>query len=388
MPEVIATRAAGNIELVRRIYDGALFPDEQITAYRSIERLFPTRRVAAGERSSPVSQGEELGNFRFESRGKVYDLYDYVGLNRVSALLVLKGGKIRLESYQFGNDAATRWMSMSIAKSVTSTLTGVALREGLISGIDDPVIRYLPRLKGSAYDGVSLRQVLQMASGVSWNEDYLDPGSDRRRMLELQIEQKPGSILDFMATLRRAAPPGTRWNYSTGETHVLGALLEAAIGMPLSRYLSERIWAPAGMEADASWWLEAPDGTEVGGSGLSACLRDYGRFGLFLASGGCINGRSILPSGWLDAAGTPKTVGGQRVAYGYMLWPIEDAAGPPGQPVVARSFEARGNFGQHIYMNPLEEVVAVVWSALPKPSQMATIVDHDFFAALVQALRS
>src|SRR5690606_12003593 len=116
--------------------------------------------------------------------------------------------------------------------------------------------------------------VIQMASGVAWNEDYLDPNSDRRRMLQAQARQEPGAVLAQIAALPRAAAPGTRWNYSTGETHVLGALLRAAVGRPLATYLSEKIWAPFGMEAPASWWLESPDGLEVGGSGISARLRD------------------------------------------------------------------------------------------------------------------
>ena len=217
---------------------------------------------------------------------------------------------------------------------------------------------------------------------MKWDETYTDPASDRRRMLELQNAQKPGGILELMAKLPRAAAPGTRWNYSTGETQIVGALVRAAVGKPLAQYLSERIWAKFGMESDATWWLESPNGLEVGGSGLSARLRDYGRLGLFLLGGGRAGGEQILPEGWVREAGSPKRVGWRTVDYGYMLWPIPNAAGT----INEGAFEARGIFGQHIYVNPRENVVIVVWSALPKPVGNVGIDDNDFFAAVTLAL--
>src|SRR5262249_10880850 len=151
--------------------------------------------------------------------------------------------------------------------------------------------------------------------------------SDRRKMLAVQESQRPGGVLALMAKLPRAPAPGTRWNYSTGETHVAGALLRAAVRKPLAENLSPRVWARFGMKLDATWWLESPDGLEVGGSGLSATLRDYGRFGLFLLEGGKAGGQQILPDDWVRDAGSPKIVGGKPVDYGYMLWPISSSRG-------------------------------------------------------------
>ena len=243
-------------------------------------------------------------------------------------------------------------MSMSVAKSITSTLAAIAIKEGLIAGLDAPVTDYVPVLKGSAYDGVSVRDVLMMASGVRWNETYTDPDSDRRALLRAQISQKPGSAMKLMASLPRAAPPGTVNNYSTGETQVLGEIVRGAVGKPLSEYLSEKIWVPYGMEADATWWLDSPGGVEIGGSGLSATLRDYGRFGQFFLEGGTIEGESILPEGWTHEASSPKTLkDGTALAYGYMWWTgwtapsIEDGA-----------YAAVGIQGQHIYINPKRKV--------------------------------
>jgi CubicO group peptidase (beta-lactamase class C family) len=376
--------AGEHIGTVQQVYDGTLLPDIQVNTFRNIDRLFPTRTIRRGPNVYPLpASGKPLTHLQFMSRGTVYDLYDYVALNRVSGLLVIKEGQIAFETYQLGNHEHTRWMSMSIVKSITATLIGAAIKDGYIHSLHDPITQHLPQLSGSAYEGVSVQHLLQMTSGVQWDETYTDPRSDRRRMLAVQQAQQPGGVLALMARLPRAALPGSRWNYSTGETHLAGALLRAAVRKPLAEYLSDRIWARFGMGSDATWWLESPDGLEVGGSGLSATLRDYGRFGVFLLEGGTAGGEQIVPDGWVKEAGSPKIVGGQAVDYGYLLWPMPKGSGT----IHEGAFAARGIFGQHIYINPQEQVVIVVWSALPKPTGKATVRDDDFFAAVSQALR-
>jgi CubicO group peptidase (beta-lactamase class C family) len=196
------------IGTVQQVYDGALLPDVQANTFRNIDRLFSTRTIHKGKTVYPLPKSDvQLKNFSFASNGKNYDLYDYVSINRVSGLLVIKNGKIAFEDYELGNSDQTRWMSMSVVKSITATLVGIAIQDGFIKSIDDPVTRYLPELKGSAYDGVSVRNLLQMASGVQWNETYTDPASDRRKMLEVQNAQTPGAVLKLMAQLPRAAAP-------------------------------------------------------------------------------------------------------------------------------------------------------------------------------------
>jgi CubicO group peptidase (beta-lactamase class C family) len=266
-------------------------------------------------------------------------------------------------------------MSMSVVKSMTATLVGMAVKDGHIKSIDDPLTAYLPQFAGTAYDGVSVRNLLQMASGVAWNETYTDPASDRRAMLEAQIAQRPGAILELMARLDRATEPGTRWNYSTGETQVVGALVAAATGRTLADYLAEKIWIPFGMQRDATWWLDSPQGLEIGGSGLSATLRDYARFGLFMLNGGVIDGAQTLPEGWIEAATTPKIVGGKRVDYGFMWWPLDHGA-----------YAAIGIFGQFVYVNPGKELVIAMWSAQPKPEGKDAIDEYEFLNALSGAL--
>lgn len=361
---------------VRQVYDGALYPDVQVNTFRNIARLFPTRIVEAGDKASLLPLGEDqLQNFRFTSRGKVYDLYDYLSLNRVSGILVIKENEVVFEKYFLGNNRETRWMSMSVVKSMTATLVGMAIKDGYIENIDDLLTEYLPQFEGSAYDGVTVRNLLQMASGVQWNETYTDSSSDRRAMLEAQISQQPGSILTLMADLDRAADPGTRWNYSTGETSVVGALVNVATNMPVAEYLSKKIWVPFGMESDASWWLDSPDGQEIGGSGLSATLRDYARFGQFMLAEGVIDGQSTLPTGWVEAATTPKTIAGENVDYGYMWWPLAHDA-----------YAAIGIFGQFVFVHPGSSLVVAMWSAQPKPVGGDAIDEYDFFNALIEAL--
>jgi CubicO group peptidase (beta-lactamase class C family) len=378
-----SAHAQEQIGSLQSVFDGSLRPDIQVSTFRHIDRLFPTRIVQHGASVYPMPLADKaLTQVYFVSGGRKYDLFDYLSLNRVGGLLVLKDGKIAYEDYEFGNSGKTRWVSWSMVKSISSTLVGAAIQDGYIGGLDDPITKYLPQLAGSAYEGASIRNILQMASGVRWDETYTDPKSDRRHMLNLQIEQKPGAILTFMASLPRAGAPGSIWNYSTGETHIIGALIQAATKRPVAQYLSEKIWSKFGMETDATWWLESPGGLEVGGSGLSATLRDYGRFGLFVLGGGKAQGKNVDPEGWFQAAGSSKQVGNRSVDYGYMWWTF----GPGANPVHQGAFQAEGIFGQFIYINPRERVVIVVWSSRPKPTGTNTIADADFFAAVTSEL--
>ena len=378
----IALSAEDAIGDIRTLFDGKLRPDLQVNTFRHIDRLFPSRTVPRGPSVSPLPESSQpLKDISFTSGNRKYDLADYLSTNRVSGLLILKDGKIVLEDYQLGNTAKDHWVSWSMVKSISSTLVGAAVQDGYISSLDDQMTKYMPELKGSAYDGATVRNVLQMSSGVKWDETYTDPKSDRRQMLELQISQKPGDVVKFMTTRPRAGAPGTVWNYSTGETHIVGALIRAAVKRPVAQYLSEKIWSKLGMEDDATWWLESPGGLEVGGSGLSARLRDYGRFGLFVLSGGRVGDTQVVPPGWFTEAGTSKIVGGKPVNYGYMWWTYDSS-----NPVHEGAFKANGIFGQSIYLSPRERVVVVVWSARSKPSGVFPIDDNDFFAGVVNAL--
>lgn len=376
--------ASEPIGTVEQIYDGHLTPDLAVSTFRNIDRLFPVRTIEASDtpRALPQAPQDLAAMVSFDIDGTTYDLYDFLALDNVTGLIVLKDGAVVYETYQRGNTPETRWMSMSVAKSITSTLVGAAIKDGHIDSLDDMVVDYVPSLKGSAYDGVSILDILRMASGVQWNETYTDPQSDRRDLLRAQIAQEPGAAMKVMAALPRASEPGTAHTYSTGETQVLGEIVRGAVGKPLAEYLSEKIWQPYGMEADANWWLDSPDGVEIGGSGLSATLRDFARFGQFFLEGGVIDGKPVLPDGWTEEAGKPQTLkDGSVIEYGLMWWPGWTEAS-----IADKAFAAIGIQGQNIYINPTRNIVIATHMSQPKPVGKEPIDPLVFFDAVAEAL--
>jgi len=376
--------ATPQVANLHQVYDGTMLPGVEVTTFSHADMLQPVRVVHRGSSSQPLPQrSTPFPPIHFEVGGHRFDLYDYLATNRVAGMLVLKDGQIAFEDYELGVGPNTHWISFSMAKSIASTLVGIALTEGSIASLDDPVVRYVPQLKGSAYDGVSVRQILTMSSGVRWNETYTDPRSDRRKVLELQLAGKSGDVLRYMGSLPRAATPGSVWNYSTGETFVLGAVLVGATHRSLTDYLSEKIWKPAGMESDATWWVDGPEGLAWAGSGLEATLRDFGRFALIAAANGRLGGRPLVPKGWFSEAGASHEIGGKMIDYGYMWW-----IPPQSVPVHVGAFEAVGIFGQYMYINPREHLAIVVLSARPKPvdNSRNELDDDAFFAAVATAL--
>ena len=368
-----------------QLYDGNLSHDLAVNTFRNTDRIFASRIIPGSANPIPLpSSNRALPEVQFTFQDTSFTLNDYIELNHVAAMLILKNGEIIHERYRFGNTDQTRWMSMSIAKSIVSTLIGAAIIDGYIDSIEDLVTHYVPSLEGTAYDGVTIRNVLMMTSGVSWSENYTNPTSDRRRLLDAQISQQPGAVLDVMKKLNREYPPGAFYRYNTGETQIAAEVLTRATGSTLSEYLSDRIWEPMGAESDAFWWLDSPNGVEIGGSGFSATLRDYGRFGQFVLNNGVTNGKSILPNTWIQEAGSPKSLpDGSEVNYGYLWWTAETTAGKRDG-----AFSADGIFGQTIYVNPAENVVIVVLSAWPHPTQSGTFDwDWSVFEAIVDSLR-
>ena len=246
--------SAQEIATPRQVYDGEMTPDLEVKTFARSDELFPVRTVEKGSKVRPLPLAKTpLKNVQFETGGKRYDLFDYLALNRVAGLMILKNGEVVLEDYELGTGRETRWPSYSMAKSVSSTLIGAALMDGSISSLDDPVTKYVSVLKGGAYEGVSVRNIIQMASGVKWDETYVDAKSDRRKLLEIQLQKRPGTILPFMSALSKASAPGTIWNYNTGETFVVGAVLEGATRKPLAQYLSEKIWKPWSPKQSGNW---------------------------------------------------------------------------------------------------------------------------------------
>ena len=372
-----------DLQTMQRMLDGNLRPDAEVSVFEHSERLYPSAIVKGSHVTVPLAAGHPLPlDIKFRSGAREYDLVDYLAQNRVAGILVLKNNKVAFEDYELGAQPSSRWPSFSIAKSVTSTLVGIAIQQGFIHSLDDLATRYLPSLAGTAYADVTIRNLLQMASGVRWDETYTDPNSDCRRLLNSQMTGRPGASIEFMRSLKKAGAPGSIWNYNSGEINLVGAIVEKATGKPLAAYLSETLWTQLGMEQDATWWQETANGMGLGGVGIGATLRDYGRFGDFVANDGVLNGKRFVPAGWFAEAGSAHRIGNKTVEYGYLWWPVVSV-----DPIHAGAFQALGIFGQHIYINPVEHLVIVVLSARPKPTGSPVLDDLSFFASVARALR-
>ena len=343
-------------------------PDAEVAAFRKQMQGWPQRVIRRGDAVRPLPPHvRSLAELTFEGSDVRLSVSDYMARRRTAGVLILKDGEIALERYGMGSRPETRWTSFSTAKSMTSTLCGAALHDGAIASLDDRCDLYLPRLRDSAYEGVTIRNVLRMCSGVAWNEED-DARSGTGAMSRALASRRPGALLDLLCSLPRAQPQGVVFHYSTVESCLLGALVAAATGRPLADYCAEKIWGPAGMEADGRWLLESDGGLETGGFGISARLRDVGRFGqLVLEDGAAFSGRRVLPPGWRDLAGQPDSAAtgfgrlmpGNTLGYGYQWWVLPH--GPTGIHIGA--FSAIGAFGQYIYVHPAARVVAVIQSA-------------------------
>lgn len=368
-------------------------PGNQAAIYRSQHLVWPVRTIPCGAsvRALPP-HARSLSSLTYRLGDLHLGVDDYMARRRTAGLLILKGGEIALERYGMGNEPETLWTSFSTAKSMTGLLAGAALHDGAIGSLDDPCDLYVMRLRGSAYEGVTIRNLLRMCSGVAWREDYdAAARSEVYRLGRAMALRRPGSVLDLLCELPRAHPQGANFNYSTGDSCVLGAVIAAATGHPLADYMSDRVWGPAGMEAEGHWQLESLDGLELGGHGVSARLRDMGRFGLLmLQDGETHDGRRVLPRGWRDLAGRPdseatafgRLAPGDPGGYGYHWW-----ATPPVPGIHAGVISAIGAFGQLVYINPGEEIVAVIQSAWRSPRDIAASAETvTLLRAAVRAL--
>jgi CubicO group peptidase (beta-lactamase class C family) len=303
------------------------------------------------------------------------DVDNYMREQRTAGLVIVQDGKVRLEKYGLGFDAKGRWTSFSVAKSFTSTLVGAAIKDGFIKSIDDKVSDYIPDLKGSVYDDVSIKQLLTMTSGVQWNEDYEDKNSDVALFNEHEPEQGVDATVSYMRRLSREAPAGTEWVYKTGETNLIGVLVSSATNKKLSNYLSEKIWAPFGMEQDASWLLGST-GHEISGCCIQALTRDFARFGQFMLDGAMAGGEAVLPEGWIAAATTTQAnIGYPGKGYGYQWWTYDDG-----------SFAAQGIFGQGIFIDPKRRLVIASNGNWPRATDPDTVgAQREAFYKSVQA---
>lgn len=345
-------------------------PNIQAEGFLYWDRIFATRRIRRGAQISALKRSARELAVRFTDQGRSCDLNDLMRDEHLSGLLVLHHGEIVLERYALGLTAAHCWQSSSMVKSIASTLVGAALHEGLIHSLDDSLTDYLPDFAGTAYVGVTLRQLLTMTAGIDWREDYEDLTADvAQHYIKPIAERRAGYIEAYLKTLKRIDPAGSQFYYNTGDTFLLSLLLAKVTGRTVADYCAEKIWQPCGMEQDGYFMLESDDGQEITGSCCGASLRDYARFGqLMLNDGVTADGVRVLPVGWTAEATAPsapnfhKDIGARPrldtssfTGYGYLWWVHH-----PG------SFMALGAYGQWIHVEPAAGMVFVMIGAMPR----------------------
>ena len=343
--------------------------EQRDAGFRALDRipiLAKSNIIAKGDTVYPLPKGEPI------TIGT--DVDAYMKAQRTAGLVIVQDGKVRLEKYGLDFDAEGKWTSFSVAKSFTSTLVGAAIKDGYIKSIDDKVSAYIPDLKGSVYDDVTIKQLLTMTSGVKWNEDYADPKSDVALFNIHKPEKGMDVTVSYMRNLPREAPAGTKWVYKTGETNLIGVLVSSATKKALSSYLSEKLWAPFGMQQDASW-LTGSTGHEISGCCIQASTRDYARFGVFMLGGAKVNNVSILPDDWIAPATSKQAdIAVPGKGYGYQWWTYDDG-----------SYAAQGIFGQGIFIDPKRNLVIASNSNWPKATEPDTVgVQREMFYKAVQ----
>lgn len=353
-----------------------LWKREEIARLLAVNSLFSEEKIVHNFSHmdgaflyAPVSRGDGLtSELPYGPETELPETVDnWIAARDVTSLVVLKDGAIVYENYFQGTGPEDRRISWSVAKSYLSALVGILLDEGKIASLDDQVTKYAPTLIGSAYDGASLRNVLHMASGVTFDEDYLDYDSDINRMG--RVVALGGRLDDFTAELTDTfAEPGSQWQYVSIDTHVIGMVVRGATGRGIPELLSEKIIAPLGLEY-APYYIVDGSGTAFVLGGLNMTTRDYARFGQMYAQGGQWNGKQVVPEEWVQASTSPTapTADGQ-IGYGYQWWiPVGAADG---------EYMARGIYGQYIYVDTARDVV-IATNAADRKFREAGVSDQN-----------
>ena len=306
----------------------------------------------------------------YEFEGNTLNLHQLLGATHTSALLVIKKGEVRFEQYWLSGGRNVQLISMSVAKSFISALVGISQAEGHIGDLEEPIDKYVHVLKGSAYEGVRIKDVLQMSSGIAFNEDYGDFDSDINRWGRGFALGSPQD--DFAASLTRGREPGTLNHYVSIDTHVLSMVLSRATGKSVTDYMQEKLYQPLGMEYDGYWIVDG-DGKEMALGGLNLTLRDFAKLGSLYLHNGALDEKQIVPTEWVKvstAADAPHIQPEENdFGYGYQWWlPLSEDG----------EYMAMGVYGQYIYVNPVNNTVIVKLSANPHYNDLSYIPSSDY----------
>ncbi|MFK7813101.1 MAG: serine hydrolase domain-containing protein, partial [Maribacter sp.] len=330
---------------------------EQVERFKSIEDYFPTREIMPSSNPIEIPKTNPIILPKtYSFNGKSYKTETLIEETDITGLMILKNDTILFEKYYQENKPEDHTIAWSVTKSFVSALVGIAIEEGHISSINDSVYQYLPELKGSAYEQVSIKNLLQMSSGVSWNEDYSDNDSDINRFGRTLALGR--SFESFVKTLKYDKPQGTYNRYNSSDTQVLGMIISRATGTTVSDYLEKKIWQPLGMQQKGFWVIDN-QGNEFAAAGLSASLVDYAKFGLLFLHKGKMNDKQILPEEWVSKSITPDAphlLPGENknsnndFGYGYQWWVFDGNEG---------EYAAMGIYNQLIYINPKRNIIIV-----------------------------
>ncbi len=360
---VVILVAAINYQKVQRLMRVlSLFEQENIIDnFLHMEEAFPTRTVHKAPQARALPQGTPLRlPDQFTTLDSTVSTQTFIDATQTMGLLVLHRDSIVFEKYYRGHSEDQTHISWSVCKSMVSALMGIALAEGKFQSVEEPVTKYVPELVGTGYDGVTIKQILQMSTGVRFDEDYADFYSDINRFG--RSFALGSSLDDFSASLVNERAPGTYHHYVSINTQVLGMMLTRITGKTLSAYLEEKIWQPLGMENDAQWIVD-DQGMEVALGGMNATLRDYARFGQLYLHEGRLGDQQLIPSDWVDQSITPDApyllpgdnpLSAHPLGYGYQWWVPENPDG---------DFVAIGVYNQYIYVYPRKDLVIVKNSA-------------------------
>ena len=342
---------------IYKLYKLATLYNEKSIAknFISINKIFDTSNPISASEKPFVFEKEDFelpDSYEFE--GEQLNLIEGLNHFHTDGLIILHDGKMLFEKYWNGNTKDSKHIAFSVSKSYLSALFGIAIEEGLIKSIDDNVSIYLDDFEGTGYEDVKIKNLLQMSSGIEFNEDYADPNSDINRFA--RATAKGSSFRDFAKTLKNGKKQGTYNHYVSLDTQVLGMILESVTDMPLREYLYKRIWSKIGTESDA-YYIADKTGTDMALGGLNATLRDFSKFGQLYLNEGSWDGEQIVPKSWVVKSHTPDAphlmpnagdLSSSEWGYGYQWW-------IPGDPLT--DYTAHGIFNQFIYVDPVSNVV-------------------------------
>lgn len=360
LPGPIAGGAASDVPVAVQVLRWNMLDNNVASlTFRSMDSLFSTRSVPRAGPVWTLPRADQALDFSYEWQGQRHRADAFPERTYTNALLVMKDGRIVHEAYRNNTDARSRFIGWSMTKSVTSVLVGCALAEGRIESLDTPISRYLPELVGGGYEGVSIRHVMQMRSGVDYEERYDFANAGRAASNHISSLVKNNTrFADAARTLPRKDAPGTEFQYKTIDTAVLGWLVERVTGGSVAAYTARCLWEPLGAESDGFYIMDGAPGSgrEFSGAGFNATLRDYARLGQMMLDGGVANGRRIVSADWVKASTQPtpgivNPIGG----YGLQWWTVGDG----------RSYAAVGLQGQFIYVDPTTRTVVVKLSYFP-----------------------